>query len=109
MFNNIIKNKSWIIEDVGRDCFSEDLKIADVIYYIDLKRYCLYYRLIRRWVRQKLNLESYSYKPTLNSLLQLLQWLNKDLKHKNNTIKNLKETNQNVIILNNKKINNMIL
>ncbi len=109
MFNNIIKNKSWIIEDVGRDCFSEALKIADVIYYIDLKRYCLYYRLIRRWVRQKLNLESYSYKPTLNSLLQLLQWLNKDLKHKNNTIKNLKETNQNVIILNNKKINNMIL
>ena len=48
MFNDILKNKTWIVEDVGRNCFRQAVKTADVVYYIDLKRFCLYYRLIRR-------------------------------------------------------------
>lgn len=109
MFNDILKNKTWIVEDVGRNCFRQAVKTADVVYYIDLKRFCLYYRLIRRWVRQKLNLEHYNYKPTINSLCELLQWLHKDLKNKKDKLKMLKEINKNVIILNNKEIKSMIL
>lgn len=108
MFNDILKNKTWIVEDVGRNCFRQAVKTADVVYYIDLKRFCLYYRLIRRWIRQKLNLEHYNYKPTINSLCELLQWLHKDLKNKNDKLKTLKEINKNVIILNNKEIKSMI-
>lgn len=108
LFNNIIKNKTWIVEDVGRDCFSQAVKIADVVYYIDLKSFCLYFRLIRRWIRQKLNLEHYNYKPTFNSLFELLQWLHKDLKNKKTKLKTLKEINENVIILNSKNIKGMM-
>ena len=36
MFNDILKKKNWIIEDVGRSKFEEGRKQADIIYYINI-------------------------------------------------------------------------
>lgn len=44
----ILKQKSWIIEDVGRSTFSFAYTLCDVIYYIKLPKYLLYYRVIKR-------------------------------------------------------------
>ena len=64
IFNKIIKQKNWIIEDVGRDIFRKGIKSADIVYYISLSKSYNYLRIISRWVKQKIGLESYNYKPT---------------------------------------------
>ena len=48
IFKNILKNKKWIIEDVGRDKFKEGRTLADVIYYIKFPRIKSYYRVTKR-------------------------------------------------------------
>ena len=86
IFNKIIKQKNWIIEDVGRDIFRKGIKSADIVYYISLSKSYNYLRIISRWVKQKIGLESYNYKPTLRSLIEMFGWLRKDLKNKNNKV-----------------------
>lgn len=72
LFNKIITNRSWIIEDVGRKKFNDGIKKADIVYYIDLPSIIIYKRCITRWVRQKIGRERYNYKPTLKSLFEML-------------------------------------
>ena len=36
LFKEILQNKRWIIEDVGREKFIDGIKEADIIYYINL-------------------------------------------------------------------------
>ena len=74
LFQNIIKNKSWIIEDVGRNYFKKGREKADIIYYISLKKRTIYYRVLTRWLKQKLKLEEYDYQPTIASLIQMFKW-----------------------------------
>ena len=38
LFDKILKNKSWIIEDIGRDKFRQGREEADVIYYLKLSK-----------------------------------------------------------------------
>ena len=54
IFNEIIKQDSWIIEDVGSTIFIDGLKVADVVYYIDLKPIIIYKRCVLRWIKQKI-------------------------------------------------------
>lgn len=90
LFNKIISKKSWIIEDVGRKIFIEGIKQADIVYYINLRPLTIYRRCITRWIKQKNGREPYNYKPTINSLIQMLKWAKKDLKNKNNKIEYIK-------------------
>ena len=82
LFNKIINNKSWIIEDVGRKKFIDGIKKADITYYIDLPKITIYKRCISRWIKQKAGKEKYNYKPTLKSLFEMLRWVNQDFKNK---------------------------
>ena len=86
LFNKIIDNKSWIIEDVGRKKFIDGIKKADITYYIDLPKITIYKRCISRWIKQKLGKEKYNYKPTLKSLFKMLKWANQDFKNKTQKI-----------------------
>ncbi len=108
LFLKIIKENSWIIEDVGRSKFIDGVKNADVVYYIDLNKFVLYKRCILRWVKQNLGLMKYNYKPTLKDLFNLLSWINKDVGQKEEKIKYLKENAKKVIILNKKEIKKLI-
>lgn len=36
LFEEILKNKSWIIEDVGREKFKKGRDEADIIYYLKM-------------------------------------------------------------------------
>ena len=42
IFDRILDNKKWIIEDVGRDKFEKGRYDADVIYYIKLSKFAYY-------------------------------------------------------------------
>lgn len=97
LFNDIINQESQIIEDVGRKCFKKGRDKADIIYYIKLKPITIYYRVVKRWIKQKLGIEKYNYKPTINSLIEMLKWANNDIKNENIKINQLKSNNNLVI------------
>ncbi len=82
LFKKIIGRKNWIIEDVGRDCFKGALSQADIIIYIKLKRTVLYWRIFKRWIRQKFKIEMASYKCNLRMLIQMYRWASNDIKNK---------------------------
>lgn len=91
LFHEIIVKKSWIIEDVGRKKFIQGIKEADIVYYISLPKITVYRRCIMRWIKQKFGRESYHYKPTIYSLIQMLKWAKKDLKNRNSKMDYIKE------------------
>lgn len=82
LFKKIIERKNWIIEDVGRDCFKEALSQTDIIIYINLKRPVLYWRIFKRWIRQKFKIEPAPYKCNFGMLIQMYNWANNDIKSK---------------------------
>ena len=73
MFKDILKKKSWIIEDVGRSKFEEGREKADIIYYINIPRIVVYKRVMTRWLKQKLGKERYNYPPTLFQFFDMLK------------------------------------
>lgn len=104
LFNKIITNRSWIIEDVGRKKFNDGIKKADIVYYIDLPSIIIYKRCITRWVRQKIGRERYNYKPTLKSLFEMLKWAKQDLKNKKEKIERIKNNSKKYKILKSKDV-----
>ena len=104
LFNGIINNTSWIIEDVGRKKFINGIKKADITYYIDLPKIIIYKRCISRWIKQKTGKEEYNYKPTLKSLFEMLKWANQDFKNKNEKIERIINNSKDYKILKKKDI-----
>ena len=104
LFNEIIKNNSWIIEDVGREKFIDGIKKADITYYIDLPKITIYKRCISRWIKQKIGKEEFNYKPTLKSLGEMLKWANQDFKNKNVKIERIINNSNKYKILKKKDI-----
>ena len=82
IFEEILKKESWIIEDVGRDIFSKGLELSDVIYYIKIPKIRVYSRIFRRWFRQKLGREEYSYTLGLSNLFKITRLYYKHEKDK---------------------------
>ena len=108
LFNKIISNKSWIIEDVGRDIFIEGIKLADIVYYIDLSKVTIYNRCVCRWIKQKIGIEKYNYKPTVKSLCKMLKWAYKDLKNKRRKMDFILDNSKNYKILKKTDIKELI-
>ncbi len=100
LFSKILKKPFWIIEDVGRECFKEGIKQADIVYYIDLPRLIVYKRLIMRYVKQKIGIEAYDYKPTLKGLKELFIWAKKGFKSKQEKIAEIKKNARKYEIIN---------
>ena len=109
IFNEILSQKSWIIEDVGREKFINGVKEADIVYYINLNGFTIYIRCIKRWIKQKLGKEEYNYKPTLKGLFQMLGWAKSGIKHKNDKINYIKENCKKYKMIDIKDINNMVI
>lgn len=102
LFLKILKEPSWIIEDVGRECFIEGIKQADIVYYINLSAPTIYKRLITRYIKQKIGLEPYNYKPTMKGLIELFGWAKKDLRTRKKKISEIKKYAKKYEILNKK-------
>ena len=104
LFANILNENSWIIEDVGRNKFREGIKVADIVYYINLSKICLYKRVILRWIKQMLKIEDSNYKQSLKTLKDNLRWVNDDIKNKEVKINYCKENAKLFKILSKKDI-----
>lgn len=73
--NRIIQSESWIIEGVhNEDWVSNCFQSADLIIFIDTKYSIRTYRIIKRFLKQKLRLEKSNYKPTLKIFFKMFKW-----------------------------------
>ena len=76
LLKEVLRHNDWIIEGVYyawcQQCFAD----ADRIYLLTVPRYQYRYRIIRRFVRRKLGLET-GKQENLKSLRALLKWADK--------------------------------
>ena len=107
IFNNIIKQDSWIIEDVGRNIFNKGLEYCDIIYYLKIPRFVVYKRVIKRWLNQRLGKEKYNYPTTLYQFYDMLKDAKSYFKHENDKIKKIQKYEDKVKYLSNKELNLM--
>jgi len=74
LFSMILQQENWIIEDVGRPCFSEGLKQADIIVLLDIPLRLRKRRIVLRWIKQRIGIEQSLYKPSYAMLKCMLGW-----------------------------------
>lgn len=76
LFNAILKQSSWLMEDIGRECFEEGLRQADMILWVDPPRIVREYRLLVRYCKQRFGIENCLYRPSLGMLKNMFCWSN---------------------------------
>lgn len=106
-FNNIIKQDSWIIEDVGRSIFDKGLEYCDKIYYLKISKFIVYKNVIKRWFRQKVGKEKYNYPPTLYQFYDMLRIARLYFKHEKNKLEKIQKYEDKVIYLSNKELSSI--
>ena len=108
IFKEILKNKSWIIEDIGRDQFKQGRIEANIIYYIKLSKIKSYYRVTKRWIKQRLGKERYNHPPVFSQWLYYLSTVNSYYKKQKSKLESLEEFKDKLKIVNSKDINKII-
>lgn len=103
IFDRIISNNDWIIENVGKDIFDKGYVTADVIIYLKFKKSTLYYRVIKRWIKQNIGFESSAYNSDLKMLHQMLKWVDTGIK--DSVLINISKYMDKTIILTERTIN----
>lgn len=72
---DIVQTESWIVEGVHNEPWvAESFRKADVIIYLDTKYSVRTYRIIKRFIFQKLRLEKSNYKPTMKVFFKMFKW-----------------------------------
>lgn len=108
IFNDILKNESWIIEDVGRRKFKRGREEADIIYYIRMFKLKAYYRVIKRWIKQRLGIEVYNHYPTFQQLIYFISTVKSYYKKEKRKINELMEYKDKLIFINKKNIKEIL-
>jgi len=109
LFYSVIHQPKWIIEDAGRICFENGLKEADTVVLLEIPTKIRNYRIIKRWIKQRLGIEKCIYNPRYGMLKCMLQW-SKDYDEGKDNLKNRISTYQEKVIIlrNNKDINKFL-
>ncbi|MFD0047798.1 DNA topology modulation protein FlaR [Actinomycetes bacterium NPDC127524] len=72
---SIINSEAWIIEGVhNEDWVSPSFQNAQLIIFLDTKNSARIYRIIKRFVFQKLGIEKSNYTPTFKIFLKMFKW-----------------------------------
>ena len=108
LFQNILNQDKWIIEDVGRTKFAQGREDADIIYYIKLSKIKSYYRVTKRLIKQRLGKEKYNFPPNLKQWFYYLSIVNSYYKKEKTKLKQLEKYKEKLKIINNKDMNNII-
>ena len=74
IFKKINKNKDWIIEGVLRKHLDYLLEWSDKIIILDIPIRVRKYRIIKRYIKQKLGIEKSGYKPSINMVKNMFKW-----------------------------------
>jgi len=73
-FQEINQNDSWIIEGTYRPSCEYVLENADRIVFVDPPLYIRKYRIIKRFIKQKLKIEKCHYKSDVEMLKAMFKW-----------------------------------
>lgn len=72
---NITFTNEWIIEGVhNEDWVVQSFSNADLIIFLDTNYYIRVYRIIKRFLLQKLGLEKSNYKPNFSIFIKMFKW-----------------------------------
>ena len=105
LFQKIVKEDNWIIEDVGRSKFIKGRELCDTIYYLKLNRIEVYKRVISRWIKQRVGKESYNYPPTFYQLFDMLRITYRYFKKEKKKLEELSKYSDKVIFLDKSELN----
>ncbi|SEO06016.1 Adenylate kinase [Amphibacillus marinus] len=72
--NEIVMLDAWIIEGAHHKWVQPSLEKADLIIFLDPKYSIRVFRIIRRFILQKLRLEESNYQPTWSIFRQMFMW-----------------------------------
>ncbi|MEH7225377.1 AAA family ATPase [Bacillus sp. JJ1566] len=73
--DTILQSESWIIEGVhNEEWVSSSFHHADVIIFLDPNYQTRMYRIVNRFLKQKLRLEHSNYKPTWKIFFKMFKW-----------------------------------
>ena len=100
----ILQSDAWIIEGVHYEWVKQSFKEADVIILLNPHYAIRTFRIIRRFILQKLGLEKSNYKPTFAMLWKMFAW-NRHFEtvSKSEIVSILSEYNGKLMILKNSK------
>jgi adenylate kinase family enzyme len=73
-FASALHQPHFILEDAGRERFEAGMARADAVILLDPPRRVRRCRILKRWIKQRLGLESCVYRPTLNMLRAMFRW-----------------------------------
>lgn len=68
MFMDIVTSKNWVMEGSPRKYLKKRYEFCDYIIFLDTNSFIRLFRILRRWIRQKIGKELYNTKPTLKFL-----------------------------------------
>lgn len=74
IFRSILSRRGWILEDAGRKCFEQGFREADRILLLEPPARVRRFRILRRWVRQRMGAEPCRYVPDPAMLLRMFRW-----------------------------------
>lgn len=104
LFEWVIKDDNWIVENKGRDIFDKAYDFADTIIYLDVKKEILYFRVLFRWLKQNIGAEYSSYEPSLRILKKMIKCIVRE--QNEDKFKKLDNYKEKLIILDHKQANN---
>lgn len=81
LLHSYVQKNHWIIEGVHISWVNTSIENADIIIFLDIPYRIRIYRIIRRFILQKLGKESANYKPTLSMFFNMFRW-NRDFEKK---------------------------
>lgn len=93
------KENDWIIEGTLRKNLFYLLDMTDVIVYLNINVRIRKWRIIKRFVKQKLRLEKSNYKPSIEMFKLMFKWTSDFEKNKKDFENEIKKYNDKLIIL----------
>lgn len=73
--NKLISSDTWIVEGVhNEEWVSNSFRDSELIIFLDTNYSVRTYRIIRRFLLQKVKLEKSNYKPTLKIFFKMFKW-----------------------------------
>lgn len=104
IFQNIIGQDDWVVEGVHYEWVKKSFERADMILLLDVAKKKRKYRILKRFILQKLNIEKANYKPTLKMLGKMFKWNhNFELMYKPDILQILKQYNHKVYLIKDNK------
>ncbi|MGI5959798.1 MAG: hypothetical protein ACOX60_10345 [Massiliimalia sp.] len=103
LFEQVLAQSDFIMEDAGRECFLRGMEQADQIILLEIPLWIRNKRIVWRWMKQNLGLEDCLYKPDWVMLKAMLEWAKNYDRGIDGTKRRVAQYSDKVIVLKNNR------